>query len=300
MENHGKQILSRVFRNFAIIIIVVIVGTLALQSLEWGRWIWGSRLEVSPESVVKTETATTTPEQAQESELPILFTVNDNPSLTRSEIIIKTNTERTSRKLSALRENSILNKAAEKKLEDIFQQQYFDHLSPQGIGPGELVSKSGYNYVAVSENLALGTFKNASAVVLAWMNSPGHRANILDARMSEIGVAAGRGTFKGERVWIIVQEFGKPITDCPMVDGALKTSIERRKSDVDAMEKEIKTLRDSLAVMSHNTPQNADAYNQKVIEYNALVNQYNKDFEHLRLDIAAYNEQIAMFNECAR
>lgn len=300
MESHGKQIMGRVFRNFAIIAIVVLVGSVAIEGLEWGRGLWRERVEVSPDVVVKVENATSTPVLNEEKEIPTLFTVGENPALTRSEIIAKTNVERTSRGLSALRENSFLNRAAERKLEDIFAQQYFDHISPQGVGPGDLVDKVGYDYVAVSENLALGSFKNAGAVVTAWMNSSGHRANILDTRMSEIGVALGKGNFKGERVWIIVQEFGKPLTDCPMVDVALRTSIERRKADVDGMERELQELKDSLSKMPHNTPEDDAVYNQKVIEYNTLVGQYNKGMEYLRLDIAAYNSQIAKFNACAR
>lgn len=292
--------MNRNLKHSIIFAIVVLVSAGVLGAFERFRGPSGpAATEVAPASVTKSEEATSTPSGTTQSPLPVVVAAEEGP-LSRSGVIARTNAERSARGLSTLRENSFLDRAAERKLEDMFQQQYFEHVSPQGVGPGALVDKVGYDYVVVAENLALGSFKDSAAVVAAWMASSGHRANILDDRMSEIGVAAGKGTFKGERVWIIVQEFGKPLTDCPMVDMALRTSIDRRKGDVDAMERELTALKDAIERMPRATPEESDAYNAKVSEYNSLVSRYNKDLEHLRIDIDAYNQQIQAFNACAK
>ena len=56
------------------------------------------------------------------------------------------------------------------------------------------------------------------------MNSPGHRANILNGKFTQIGVAVGRGTFEDHEVWIGVQVFARPLSDCPQPNAALKAA----------------------------------------------------------------------------
>src|SRR6185369_15716694 len=118
--------------------------------------------------------------------------------------------------LPALKENALLDKAAKKKLDDMFAQQYFEHINPQGKGPSDLAKSVGYDYIAIGENLALGNFKNDAELVQAWMDSPGHRANILNKQYTEIGVAVGQGTYEGKKTWLAVQEFGRPTSSCPV------------------------------------------------------------------------------------
>ena len=60
----------------------------------------------------------------------------------------------------------------------------------------------------------------------AWMNSPGHRANILNPHFQEIGVAVGKGMYEGHETWIAVQSFGMPLSACPASDANLKIKID--------------------------------------------------------------------------
>jgi len=123
------------------------------------------------------------------------------------------------------------------QLDDIFEKQYFAHISPEGLGPSDLAEKSGYEYIMIAENLALGNFKDDNTLVNAWMDSPGHRANILNNRYTEIGVAVGKGFFSesnennkeeiATEVWIAVQEFGLPLSSCPKPEESLLNTIER-------------------------------------------------------------------------
>ncbi|HYC34592.1 MAG TPA: CAP domain-containing protein, partial [Candidatus Paceibacterota bacterium] len=136
-------------------------------------------------------------------------------NLTVSVIVTETNNQRKANGLSELGVNELLTRAAQMKLDDMFKNQYFEHESPDGKGPGEVAEAAGYRFLTVGENLALGSFADEKDLVQAWMDSPGHRANILGTQFTEIGIAAKKGMFKGEEVWIAVQEFGKPLSACP-------------------------------------------------------------------------------------
>ena len=140
--------------------------------------------------------------------------------------IAKTNDERRTRGLPELAANAKLAAAARVKADDLFARQYFEHVSPTGAGPADLAREAGYEYIEIGENLALGNFSDDADLVRAWMESPGHRANILNKEYEEIGVAVGKGTFEGETTWMAVQVFGRPLPDCPKPDAVLKAQID--------------------------------------------------------------------------
>lgn len=142
-----------------------------------------------------------------------------------AEVVLETNNQRKLNGVASLVENSKLNAAADYKMRDMFTRQYislealffginpqgFNHRAPDGTsGIEELLPKFGYQYSLAGENLAMGDFKNAVEIVALWMNSPGHRANILDKRFMEIGVAVGEDVFSNRRTKIAVQIFGTP------------------------------------------------------------------------------------------
>ena len=62
--------------------------------------------------------------------------------------------------MSALKENEKLDQAALAKANDMFLKQYFEHVSPTGVGPGDLAQNYGYDYIIVGENLILGNFSS--------------------------------------------------------------------------------------------------------------------------------------------
>ena len=127
--------------------------------------------------------------------------------LTKAKIVAQTNIQRYNNgQLPPLIENVKLDEAAKAKAEDMFQKQYFEHISPSGVGPGDLATRFGYEYILEGENLILGNFASEKELVQAWMDSPGHRANILHNRYTEIGVAIVKGIYNGENVWICVQK----------------------------------------------------------------------------------------------
>jgi uncharacterized protein YkwD len=223
----------------------------------------------------------------------------DRANLSPSEVIRLSNVERTKVGLPSLDRNSVLDQAATRKLQDMFDRQYFDHISPDGKGPGAVATSVGYSYVIVGENLAMGSFENDQALVDAWMASPGHKENILNNKYTEIGVAVGHGTFNGERIWIAVQEFGKPSSACPAIDSELRSNIEKNKADVAALEEDINKRKTDLETMRHDTPDESAQYNAKVQEYNGVVTRYNTEIANLKKDIDVYNKSVRDFNACA-
>ncbi len=216
-------------------------------------------------------------------------------TFTKTKIIAQTNAQRFDNgKLPALIENAQLDKAALAKANDMFKKQYFEHVSPSGVDPGQLVKSFGYQYIMSGENLISGNFKSEQELVEAWMNSSGHRANILNNRFTDIGVAVVRGMYKGETVWISVQEFGLPLSACQSPSVALKTEIENNKNILDQLSAQIDAKKDEI----DNTNQRDPKYNQLVDEYNALINQYNQLNQETKNIIANYNAQVNNFNAC--
>ena len=102
-------------------------------------------------------------------------------------VIDLTNAERAKQGLASLKANAELNRAADEHAEDMATQDYFSHTGLDGSSPGDRMADEGYQTRAWGENIAWGQ-KTPEAVVSAWMNSPGHRANILNGNFTEIGV----------------------------------------------------------------------------------------------------------------
>jgi uncharacterized protein YkwD len=126
-------------------------------------------------------------------------------------IITLTNDQRKSVGAGELYENETLNKAAEDKLRDMFDNDYWDHTGPKGQTAWDFIGLEGYRYLLAGENLARG-FEKSNDVVQAWMNSPTHRENLLNSKFQEIGIAIGSGRIKGNKTTVIVQLFGQPRT----------------------------------------------------------------------------------------
>lgn len=216
--------------------------------------------------------------------------------LTRGGIIKWTNEHRANAGLPVLTENPQLNTAARLKVQDMFARQYFEHNSPTGGNIGTLLDGVGYRYISVGENLALGNYENDQALVQAWMDSPGHRANILNTRFKEIGVAAAKGTFEGKQTWLAVQAFALPLSACPAIDESLKAQINQLELQVAQLKIQADTILTELE--ANKKKGNREEYNHKVEEYNYIANQINTIITQLKNMVNQYNEQVRIFNAC--
>lgn len=221
-----------------------------------------------------------------------LFTVG--AELTRSGIITETNSQRTQVSLKKLTESKKLNASAQIKADDILARAYFEHTSPDGKTVSDLVSAQEYEFIRVGENLALGGFPTDADVVAAWMNSPGHKANVIDTSYTEIGVGVAKGMYKGQMVVVAVQHFGRPTSACPRVDATLRAQIESEQAALN-------TTADALTVRKAQLDQdkaNGVVVQANVDAYNADVANYENDFAQMDARARTYNKQVEAFNTC--
>ncbi len=217
--------------------------------------------------------------------------------LTIQGVITKTNLERTAIGLKQLSENKELDDSASKKVDDMFAKQYFEHISPTGVGVADLAKEEGYDYILIGENLALGNFKNDVDVVAAWMASPGHKANILNTRYTEIGVSVKKGVYQGDEVWIAVQHFGMPMDICPSVDPKLKIEIDSNQLELSNLEADLASKKAQIDSVGQS---NQMLYQSLVQEYNLTVGEYNRIVAIIESDIKTYNAEVAVFNSCVK
>lgn len=126
-----------------------------------------------------------------------------------------TNEDRAKANLKELAVSPVLEEVARLKVQDMAAKGYFAHNSPEGLTPWHWFAQAGYKYEYAGENLAID-FSDSEDVADAWMNSPTHRANILNGTYTEVGIATARGTYKGKEVVFVAQEFGTPKKAAPV------------------------------------------------------------------------------------
>ncbi|HWI48136.1 MAG TPA: CAP domain-containing protein, partial [Rummeliibacillus sp.] len=117
-------------------------------------------------------------------------TTNSNSSSAsqfEKQVISLTNAERAKEGLPALQADAKLMQSAKAKSDDMAKNHYFDHTSPTYGSPFDQMKSLGISYKSAGENIAQGQ-KTPQEVVQAWMQSPGHRANIMNASYTHIGV----------------------------------------------------------------------------------------------------------------
>ncbi len=132
-------------------------------------------------------------------------TSNNNQSTTGSfssfqkEVTRLVNVERSKRGLSQLSFNSQLSNVATLKSQDMINKNYFSHTSPTYGSPFDMMKQFNISYRAAGENIAMGQ-RTPAEVVNAWMNSQGHRENILNPNFTDIGVGVAKSS-NGTLYW---------------------------------------------------------------------------------------------------
>jgi len=136
--------------------------------------------------------------------------------MSRGGLLSGTNTQRANNGLSTLTINSKLNSSAQAKANDMVARDYWSHNSPSGEEPWVFFDAAGYAYQKAGENLAYG-FNTSADTIVGWMNSPSHRANILDANYTEVGFGfANSENFVGTgNETIVVAHYAKPLNYVP-------------------------------------------------------------------------------------
>jgi uncharacterized protein YkwD len=125
------------------------------------------------------------------------------------EVLNLTNQARRNQGCRPLQLENSLVEAAGSHASDMVRRHYMDHTNPDGEDPGDRMAKAGWRGNGWGENIAAG-YDSAQRVFNAWMNSDGHRANILNCRFTKIGIGFDPGQVKsqwGPGSW--VQDFGR-------------------------------------------------------------------------------------------
>ncbi len=130
-------------------------------------------------------------------------------AITQESVLTLTNQSRKDNSLKPVTYNHVLERAAQDKANDMLAKQYFAHNAPDGKTPWDFIKKQGYQYLSAGENLAVHFFDDRT-LQEAWMNSPGHRANILNTNFEEMGVGISRGFFENHDTTFVVEMFGLP------------------------------------------------------------------------------------------
>lgn len=118
---------------------------------------------------------------------PAAAPVSSAVSAYEQKVVELTNQERAKNGLKPLALDTELSKVAREKSRDMQSKGYFSHTSPTYGSPFDMMKKFGISYRSAGENIAMGQ-RTPEEVVNAWMNSSGHRANILNSSYTHIGV----------------------------------------------------------------------------------------------------------------
>jgi len=137
-------------------------------------------------------------------------------------VVTLTNQDRIKNNLHTLTVNDTLIAAAKLKAQDMATKGYFAHTSPEGVTPWYWFGRAGYKFIYAGENLAIN-FDETDAVQKAWLDSPTHRANIMNKNFTEMGVATATGNFNGVPTTFVVELFGMPATARAITPPAQKT-----------------------------------------------------------------------------
>ncbi len=121
------------------------------------------------------------------------------------------NADRAAQGLGTLMPDPLLTAAAQAKATDMAQKSYFAHFDASGKAPWDWMHEAGYRYAHAGENLAI-QFSESGDVQRAWLASPAHRANLLDGRFTQVGIATAEGFYQGQPTTFVVQFFGTPET----------------------------------------------------------------------------------------
>jgi uncharacterized YkwD family protein/spore coat assembly protein SafA len=169
-------------------------------------WKIAVKYQVGVSEIISSNPQITNPSMIYPGQKLTVPTMQGIKSL-ESEVVKLVNVERSKQGLQPLKENWQLSRVARYKSADMAAKNYFSHTSPTYGSPFRMMESFGIKYSSAGENIAYGQ-KTPQQVMTAWMNSPGHRSNIMSPSYSQIGV--GYATNKsGTPYW--TQMFIRPI-----------------------------------------------------------------------------------------
>ena len=150
-------------------------------------WKLAVKYQVGTSEIIAANPQVSNPDLIYPGQVLTVPTLDSSVSSFESEVIRLVNDIRRQNGLSALSANWELSRVARYKSQDMVDNRYFSHNSPTYGTPFQMIKAFGLSYRTAGENIAYGQ-RTPQAVVNAWMNSSGHRANILNPSYTQIGV----------------------------------------------------------------------------------------------------------------
>lgn len=170
------------------------------HTVKWGDTMWkiAVRYQVGLSEIISANPQIKDPALIYPGQKITIPQLNDVKSL-ENEVIKIVNQERTKRGLQPLKANWELSRVARYKSQDMANKGYFSHTSPTYGSPFRMMENFGIRYTAAGENIAYGA-KTPREVMTMWMNSTGHRNNILSQNYDQIGVGVAKNK-RGVYYW---------------------------------------------------------------------------------------------------
>ena len=150
-------------------------------------WKIASRYQVGTSEVIRANPQISNPDLIYPGQVLTVPQENASVLAFENEVIRLVNEQRAKNALKPLTANWELSHVARYKSQDMVDNRYFSHTSPTYGTPFQMIKAFGLPYRTAGENIAYGQ-RTPQAVVNAWMNSSGHRANILNTSYTQIGV----------------------------------------------------------------------------------------------------------------
>ncbi|MDD5017014.1 MAG: LysM peptidoglycan-binding domain-containing protein [Eubacteriales bacterium] len=173
---------------------------LVSYTVQKGDTMWGiaNKFEISLTELKKANPGISDPSKIYVGQTVL---IPDTSSLASHEqqVLELVNKERVSRGLSPLTLSTELSRVARIKSQDMIDNKYFSHISPTYGSPFDMMQSFGLRFSAAGENIAYGQ-KTAAEVMNVWMNSSGHRANILSEAYTHIGIGVAK-MYNGTLYW---------------------------------------------------------------------------------------------------
>ncbi|WP_180375377.1 SafA/ExsA family spore coat assembly protein [Clostridium thermarum] len=161
-------------------------------------WKIATKYEVGVSEIIAANPTIKNPSMIYPGQKLTVPTIDDIKAK-EAEVVRLVNVERNKKGLAPLKANWQLARVARYKSQDMINKNYFSHTSPTYGSPFNMMETFGIRFSAAGENIAMGQ-KTPAEVVTAWMNSPGHRANILSPTYNQIGVGLATSS-SGKTYW---------------------------------------------------------------------------------------------------
>lgn len=150
-------------------------------------WKLAVKYEIGTSEIIRANPHISDPNLIYPGQVLTIPQLDSSVTAFEAEVIRLVNEIRAKNGLNALSANWELSRVARYKSQDMVDNRYFSHTSPTYGSPFQMIRNFGISYRTAGENIAYG-YSTPQAVVNAWMNSSGHRANILNSSYTQIGV----------------------------------------------------------------------------------------------------------------